>query len=223
MELANQINKLELEFFKRIRKYREFSQSMNIDSPEKHSEADHMVREGQRLKAGIKEKVDPIVKQRHSAHKEATRFRKKCLDPIEEGQKEITGKMEAYKKKAIQEAAKERERLESEARLAHEAACLKQAAELEAEGAPKESIEAVLDYAEDLQPEIYVPEYDLRSKTKFDPAWEIEVVDEFAVPEEYIVRTVNTKAIKEIVKSKKGNIKIPGIKILTTTKTRRYK
>ena len=76
---------------------------------------------------------------------------------------------------------------------------------------------------EDLQHEIYVPEPDIRSKTKFDQGWDVEIVDELAVPEDYIIRTVNIKAIKEIVKQKKGNIKIPGIKIIPVTKTRKYK
>ena len=112
--------------------------------------------------------------------------------------------------------------MEAEAKKKHEENCLKEAVELEAKG-QTEAAESVLDFAEDLQPDIYVPELDLRSKTKFDQGWDVEVVDELAVPEDYIIRTVDIKAIKAKVKQKKGNIKIPGIKIIPVTKTRKYK
>ena len=225
MELLTNDDKIEAarqEFFRRIENYKDYSSNLIIDSPEKHQEADQKVREGQRLKAGIKEKVDPIVKERHEAHKESTKCRSACLDPIEQGQKQLTDKMATYQKEEAEKAAKERERLEAEAKKRHEENCLKEAAELEAKG-QTEAAESVLDFAEDLQHEIYVPEPDIRSKTKFDQGWDVEIVDELAVPEDYIIRTVNIKAIKEIVKQKKGNIKIPGIKIIPVTKTRKYK
>lgn len=226
MEIKKQqtgIEEARKEFFLRIQKYGEFANGFVIDSPEKHKEADLKVQEGQRLKAGILEKVDPIVKERHEAHKESTKFRSACLAPIEEGSKLLVKKMELYQVEVSRKANEERERLEKEAKKEHEKEFLKQAAELEAQGASSESIKAVIDFAHDLQPEIYIPEPDLRTKTKFKIGWDIEVLDEFAVPEDYIIRTVNIKAIKEVVKQKKGNIKIPGIKVIQKTETRRYK
>ena len=211
------------EFFKRIHLYKAFSENLVIDSDDLWTEADKKIREGQSLKDGIKEKLDPIVKERHAAHKEATAFRSSLVDPIEDGSKQLVLKMQIYKQKKKRRAAKEKKRLEEEAKTKQEDECLAQAAEMEAEGADPEAIKAVLDFAEDLQSEIYVPTTVLRSKTSFTLDWKVEVVDEFLVPEEFIIRTVNTQAIKKIVQDKKGNIKIPGIKIIETEKVRRLK
>jgi len=220
---SSKIEAVKREFFKRIHLYKGFSENMVIDSDDSYREADEKIVEGQYLKQGIKEKLDPIVKERNTAHKRATAFRASLVDPIEDGSKRLVVKMQIYKQNQRQRAAEEKKRLEEEAKKRQEDECLAQAAEMEANGADPKAIDGVLDFAEDLQSEIYVPTTVLRSKTSFTLDWKIEVVDEFLVPEEFIIRTVNEKAIKKIVQDKKGNIKIPGIKIIEGEKVKRLK
>lgn len=206
------------DFLERVTAYHNKAQSMIIDSLDAWAVADRMVSEGQRIKAGIKEKVDPVVKEKHQEHKDAVKFRNSLVDPIETGSKTLCKKMQTFKSIHDRQQAEEKEKREAELKAEQEKACLKQAEEMEKAGQPKEAIEAVIELGKE---EVHVPTQVLRSKTSFDIDWDIEVVDEFAVPEDYIIRTINTQAIKQIVKKKKGNIKIPGIKIFEVEKTRR--
>lgn len=224
LEIAKKENDLEaarLEFLERIDKFNFFAKELTIFSPALYEIADKHIVQGEGIKKAIKETVDPIVSERHKAHKEATKFRAALIDPIEEGSKLLIQKMKVYKQEQDRKAEEEKKRLEEEQKKRHEENCLKEAAALEDAGAPQEAIEAVLDFAEDLQPEIFVPTQELRSKTSFTPDWKIEVIDEFAIPEEFIIRIVNVRAIEKLVKDRKGNIKIPGIKVIETEKTRR--
>ena len=211
------------EFLRRIQEYNSTCVSLSIDSIETWAGADALIVEGQHLKKGIEEEINPVVSDRHKAHKEATAFRKSLIDPIELGSQALLKEMKAFKQKFEAEQEEERKRIEGEAKKLQEEECLQQADEMEKAGAPKEAIDAVLDLADDPAREVHHATPILRSKTSFKPAWEVEVVDEFEVPDEYIIRTVNIQAIKKLVNDKKGNIKIRGIKITEVESTRRNK
>jgi len=183
--------------------------------------ADKKITEAEHIKKVIREKLDPIVSDRHKAHKEATKFRSAMIDPIENSSQVLMEKMKVFQKVQDEKIAEEKKKLEEEAKERQEQECLKQAEEMEKAGAPKEAVDAVLDLADDPAPEVHIATPILRSKTSFTASWDIEVINEDEVPEQYIIRNVNIKAIKQIVKDKKGNIKIPGIKIIETTSTRR--
>lgn len=211
----------EIEFLTRVNLYEMFAKNHIINSIEAYSTADRTITEGEHLKKAIKAKLDPIVSERHKSHKEATKFRSKFLDPIEGSSKGLMAKMTVFQKVQDEKIAEEKKRLEDEAKERQEQECLKQAEEMEKAGADKAAIDAVLELAEDPAPEVHIATPILRSKTSFAPSWDVEVINEDEVPDQYIIRTVNIKAIKQIVKDKKGNIKIPGIRVVEITSTRR--
>ncbi len=211
----------ETEFLTRVKLFELFTKTHVIHSIETYSYADKKITEAEHIKKAIKEKLDPIVSERHKAHKEATKFRSAMIDPIENSSQVLMEKMKIFQKVQDEKIAKEKKKLEDEAKARQEEECLRQAEEMENAGEKKEIIDAVLDLADDSVPEVHLATPILRSKTSFTPSWDIEVINEDEVPDQYIIRTVNVKAIKQIVKDKKGNIKIPGIKIIDTTSTRR--
>lgn len=211
----------ETEFLTRVGLFELFAKTHVIHSIETYSFADKKITEAEHIKKVIKEKLDPIVSERHKSHKEATKFRSNMIDPIENSSQVLMEKMKVFQKAQDEKIAEEKRKLEEEAKERQETECLKQAEAMEKSGASKEAIDAVLDLADDPAPEVHIATPILRSKTSFTPSWDIEVINEDEVPDQYIIRTVNIKAIKQIVKDKKGNIKIPGIKIIETTSTRR--
>lgn len=211
----------EIELLTRINLFGMFAKTHVINSIETYSYADRKITEGEHIKKVIKEKLDPIVSERHKSHKEATKFRSAMIDPVENSSQVLMGKMKVFQKVQDEKMAQDKKRLEDEAKKRQEEECLRQAEDMEKAGMPEEAIDAVLDLADGPAPEVHIATPILRSKTAFTPSWDVEVIDEFKVPEDYIIRTVNIQAIKKIVNDKNGNIKIPGIKIEETTSTRR--
>lgn len=211
----------EAELLTRVSLYKMFAMDHVVDSVGSYSEADRKITEGEHIKKVIKEQLDPIVSERHKSHKEATKFRSAMIDPVENSSQVLMGKMKVFQKVQDEKMAQDKKRLEDEAKKRQEEECLRQAEDMEKAGMPEEAIDAVLDLADGPAPEVHIATPILRSKTAFTPSWDVEVIDEFKVPEDYIIRTVNIQAIKKIVNDKKGSIEIPGIKITETTSTRR--
>ena len=87
------------------------------------------------------------------------------------------------------------------------------------ENAPQEVIDAVLDTAHDSVQVIQSTAPDLSSNNSRTADWDIKVIDKNSIPEYY--KTVNEGAIRMAVRGAKGNITIPGIRIIDTFKTRR--
>ena len=188
-------------------------------TPDEYKAGDLAVSECASLVKRIKEIHDPICAATNTAHKTATGARKSLVDPINQASTIIDNKLTNFKMAYEKKLAAERKALEDKARKEQEDAAMEQAAEMEKEGQPKELVDAVLEMGtESLQVEKpRAP--DLSSVNSRTPDWSIEVVDKNLVPEYY--KTVNEGAILADVRSKQGNIKVPGVKIFDTFKTRR--
>ncbi len=208
------------EFLARVTAYLDKADSIEINSNESWSVADKMICEGQRIKAGVEEKVDPLVKELHKRHKDAVAFRAELLNPIESGSQLLVKKMQTFKTLHDKEQEARRERIEAELLAKQKENCLQQAKEMEGAGMPQEAIDAVINLGEEA---VYVPTNELRSKTNFKIGWDIEITDEEAIPDIYTNRVIDMALIKSIVKKKKGNVKIPGVRIYQVEKTTRYK
>jgi hypothetical protein len=206
------------EFMGRVQAYQNQAENMIIDSIEQWGLADRMVSEGQIIKSGIKERADPVVREKDKAHSDAVRFRAGLVGPIEKGSQALLAKMQSFKRRYDREQAEIQKKREAELLAEQEKACLEQAKQMEAEGQSPEVIEAVRQLGRE---NVYVPTQILRSKTGFSIGWDFEIVDEELVPDLYVIKEINKKAIREIIKTQKGNIKIPGIKIFQVEKTTR--
>ena len=121
----------EIEFLTRINLYEIFAKDHLINSVETYSQADQKITEGEHIKKGVKEKLDPIVSKRHKSHKEATKFRAKMIDPVENSSQILMTKMKVYQKAQDEKAAEEKRKLEAEAKEKQDSECLKQAGEME--------------------------------------------------------------------------------------------
>lgn len=184
-----------------------------------YKRGDLVVSECASLVKRINEIHDPICKAAHTAHKVATGARKKLIDPINEASKIIDTKLGNFKMKYEREKAAEQKRLDDIARNEQEEAALAQASEMEKDGMPKELVAAVLETASDPVQSLKSETPDLASSNSRTADWDIEILDKKLIPIYYL--TVNEGAIKTAVRSAKGNIKIPGVKIIDTFKTRR--
>lgn len=188
-------------------------------TPEQYRAGDLAISECAALVKRIKEIHDPICAATNTAHKVSTKTRKDLVDPINHASKIIDGKLGNYKMVHDRKIAAEQKALEDKAKKEQRDAAVKQAEQMEKEGAVSEVIDLVLKSAED---PVQVPKpetQELLSKNSRTPNWDIEIIDKAIVPEYY--KTVNEGAIRTAVRSAKGNMEIPGVKILDTFKTRR--
>ena len=109
--------------------------------------------------------------------------------------------------------------LEDKARKEQEDAALEQATQMEEEGVVSEVVDLVLESAHDPVQVEKPTGPELSSSNSRTADWDIEIIDKILVPNHY--KTVNEGAIRAAVRAAKGNIKVPGVKIIDTFKTRR--
>jgi len=197
----------------------ERANAFQCTTPERYKAGDLAVSECAALVKRIKEIHDPICAATNTAHKIATGARKDLIDPINQASKIIDGKLGNFKMAHDRKIAAEKKDLEDKARKEQEDAALEQAAEMEKEGAPAEVVEAVLELGEGSVAVEKPQTQELFSKNSRTPDWDIEIVDKSLVPDYY--KTVNEGAIRTDIRSRKGNITIPGVRIFDTFKTRR--
>jgi len=196
----------------------EKAQSFKIRNREDFQLADDVVSEGAALIKGIKLIHDPICVATNTAHKLATGTRKKLIDPVKQACDILAKGMGNFKLIEERRIAQEQEKKAEKARKEQEEAAFSEAAELKKEGAPAEVVEAVLDMG-NAPVQISQPTDELRSRTSFTPSWGIEIINKILVPEAFkIVDEVNIRAA---VKAAHGDIKIAGVRIFETFKTRK--
>jgi hypothetical protein len=192
------------------------------------------------LRREIDETFDPLVRKAHEAHKAAVAAKKKVEGPVAEAETIVKRGMGAYqqeqdriRREAEEGARRERERLEREARAREEEERKRLEAEAEdrrlAEALEAEQRGDVTRATQILEappapvfvppaPAAFVPppapEPAKVEGVSFMERWEFEVVDPRLVPREYLA--VDEKKIGGVVRSLKGEAKIPGVRIWST-------
>lgn len=189
------------------------------DSPEKYKTGDLVISECASLVKAIKGIHDPICDATNKAHKIATGARKKLIDPINEASKLLDAKLGNFKMAHDRKLLAEKRKLEAEAQKEQEEAALAQAVELEKDGAPPELVKQVLETAHEPVAAMVSEAPVLTSSNSRTADWDIEIVNKVLVPHRYL--SVNEGAIRTAVRNAKGDIKITGVKVIETFKTRR--
>jgi tyrosyl-tRNA synthetase len=187
------------------------ARAMVIASESDRTTAGDVLREAKRRAKLVIESFDEAVKTAHAAHKAAVAHRTKFLEPLQELERILKTKVEAYdqeqarlraeaerKARAEAEAAAERERQ----RLIKEAEKLK-TPELKAERI--ERAEAVVAAPIELPPE---PEK--REGESYATSYEVEITDAAAVPREYMI--IDAAALRKVGNATKGKLAIPGVR-----------
>lgn len=173
---------------------------------------------------------EPMVKAAYRVHKEVKARENEVIKPLAEARKKLGREMGKYQLKKEEERRAEQERLriqqqkEADERALKEAArirkeeekALEEAARLEKEGKP-EAAEAVLEdvpIAEpvaELIPLVVEPTAPMVEGTTRRTFWKYKIVDELAIPREYLC--VDEKAIGAMVRVKKESTSIPGVRV----------
>jgi len=190
-------------------------------NPDAYKDGDLAVSECAALVKRIKEIHDPVCKATNLAHKASTKARKDLIDPIEQASKIIDTKLGNYKMAHDRKIAEEAKVLQEKAQKEQREAAVIQAEQMKKEGAVSEVIDLVLESADDPveAPKPETPQ--LHSKNSRTLDWKIQIIDKSLVPDHYKTILVDEVSILKKVRTEKGNLTIPGVRIEETFKTRR--
>ena len=192
---------------KRTHDILEYCKAFEIVDDSDYQMADLKVVECKALMKAIKDHHDPIIAAAHKTHKLATQARKNLYDPPDTASRILASKMACYKHERDAEQAEKQRLLDEKAKAEHEAACEKEAKEMEGKG-QQEAAVALREMKQDAPITAPVVEQELRSKTKFRKDWEIVKVNIFDVEPEYLL--ANTEKAMRMIRAAKGVIKIKG-------------
>ena len=175
-------------------------------------------------KAGsiIKSTFKDMKESAYKAHKTVCAKENEFLKPLNEAERIVKDKMRQYIDYIEKQRREEERRLrEEQQRRAEEE--LKKAMELEEQGKAEESAAAMENVSsyENLNP--VVADKPKAEGISTQVAYEVLIMDEKKVPA-YLngveLRAVNKSAIKQLAKATKGEIEIPGVKIIKTNNIR---
>ena len=164
-----------------------------------------------KMRKEINDTFDPIIQKAHQTHKEAVMQKKKYEEPLKKAEDMIKLQIAGYM------TEQERIRKEIEERLAREEAerkkieeeKLKEAEALEEEGFIEEAEKALEEIP---LPSTYIPPEKLKlNGTAIRKDWKWRVININQVPREYLI--IDSSKITQLVKSTKGQARIPGIEI----------
>src|SRR3990167_1058060 len=139
------------------------------------------------------------------------------MKPLQDAEKALKFKIKEYideqdkkrleaERKAEEEAEKERQKL------------LRKADKLEAKGNDWKA-EEIREEAESIEPVVV-------SVSSYSPSgltakrWSFEVTDMSKFPEQYIIRTADTKALQALADQTKGQLQVPGVRFFPNTQIR---
>ena len=192
-----------------------------ISSNEGYLQADSLRQIGRHHRKQVDSFMDPLIKTAHASHKGLTTAKNDLVGPAIDGIKLLGEKMEAYDAEQKRIAEVERSRLEAEAnaraKKEAEEALLAEAVEAEEAGDTRQA-ESLLEEAKDpaIEPVHVPPPVRITPKveTSFRTTYKADRVnfDKEKVPLAYM--EVNFSAVDNVLRSTKGAVLIPGIKIL---------
>lgn len=195
------------EFEPKVGPLAETARTFQIRGPDEQQEAEGFLKMVKALQGEIERTFGPIVEAAHKTWKSSLKQRDKLLEPLEEAETLIKGKLAAWNRRCVAERDLERERLEKEA-LEQEVRIRKEdAAWLEAMG-DKESAERTLALPVIPAP-VDLPKIARAEGINYRKVWKFRITDEAAIPREYL--TPDLKKIGQVVRALKGTIPIPGI------------
>jgi hypothetical protein len=190
-----------------------------VTDRESEAEADRLLATAIRLKAEVKRSQDPLCAAADAAHKAATRERARLMAPFEAAEQLLGRKLIDWRAE-LRRRSQEAQRLaEIEARRIEEERRLAEAEALEAAGETREAVDSIL-AAPVVAPPVVVPQQDLEASSVQSTitTWEAEIVDEAAIPREYL--TPDMARIRKVVSALKGQTSIPGVRAVPRERVR---
>ena len=166
--------------------------TLTINSKEEKEQAIFLLTGIAELTRAIEAHYDPHIKIAYEAHKSLTTAKKEALSQLIKAKDSLKAKLSAWE--LAEEARKAEARKAEEARIAAEAA------------SEPDNLDIAMPTETRRQEPEKVDGFSSRDK------WEFEVVDKTKIPGEYL--TVDMDKIKRLVEATRGEILIPGIRIV---------
>ena len=187
-----------------------------IKSDADFSTAGDFAAEIKRMQKKVTDYWEPIRESTYKAYQDVLTHKKEMLKPLEKAEKILKNKMSAYydekerQRKELEEKQRKLVEEETERKL-EEAVQANISGDLAAEEAALQEAE----YMEMLARTSTVIQQAPSSKNiSAKRAWEIVSIDESVVPVDvagFVIRPVDAKAVMNLIKATKGQIKIPGV------------
>lgn len=204
------------------------AKSFIVRSDEDLQTANDRLRSIKALMKAIDEGFDDVIARAHEAHKAAVAAKKRYYAPLQESEALIKRAMGAYHEAVLREreriAREEREREEAKARELAKAEALDRAAAESKDRAEAATLRQMasesIGQAAALE-SIDTPSIPHRPQvegTSFVDVWQFEVVDATLIPRTYL--TVDLPAIGREVRIRKGDTRIPGVRVYATKSVR---
>ena len=197
---------------------------LSIQSEDDYKDAAEI---GKEIRARIKTVqalFKPIKEAANLAHKKACEQEKALLDPLKKAEQAVTCEMSRYTERLERARAEAERAAQADARKKSDE-LLRQAAEFEQIGendlADSALLEAQILNESSSAISVSVPTPVVKGVSKRDD-YEIVVEDPEKVPISIlgaVIRPVDLAAVKRLVKASKGDILIPGIRVIKTQKT----
>lgn len=225
LAVVSQSNKVEgeVELSQAVSVVERQAQQISIRTTEEYKQAAEFGRLLKQKTAEVTEFFAPMKKAAHDAHKHICDREKAMLAPIANAEKLLKRTMGEFQMEQQRKQREEEERLRALAK-AEEERLLAEAIKMEEQG-EKEMSEEHFENAQfmaNAARSISVPKETVKAEgvsTSVD--WEIESIDPSQVPVEFMnqmLRPVDEKAVIRLIRARKGDVNIPGVKFKEVAK-----
>lgn len=225
LAVVSQSNKVEgeVQLSKEVSAVETMARNFSVQNAEEYKQAANFGRLLKQKTAEVTEFFAPMKKAAHEAHKHICDREKAMLAPIANAEKMLKRTMGEYQMEQQRKQREEEERLRALAK-AEEERLLAEAIKMEEQGEKAMSEEHFenAQFMANAARSISVPKETVKAEgvsTSVD--WEIESIDPSQVPVEFmnqLLRPVDEKAVIRLIRARKGNVSIPGVKFKETAK-----
>lgn len=177
------------------------------------------------LEAEVDNTFDPIIKKQYEAHNETVAQKKRHRLPLEEAESIYKSGIGGYLAEQERKRLEEQRRLEEEARQREAEALEAEIVQAEAEGASQAEVEAIIERGPVPAPPVVLPPVAKPvAGVSTRELWAAEVTDLAALvkyvavnPQFIGLLSPNLTAINGMARSLKNVMKIPGVRVYSTT------
>lgn len=192
------------------------ARAIQVADNEDYERAAEFLRSCKQMEVRVKDFMGPLVKKAHEAHKALTSRLNELTKPITEAARIVGRTMGDYQAECERQRRLEAEMVRAQQQAAADAAAEELAVSLATHG-DVESAEAVIAH----KPVIETPVIDSFAPkvagTAVRTNWSFEITDAAAVPREYCIP--DEKTIGALVRARKGQVSIPGVRVFSETVT----
>jgi hypothetical protein len=215
-----------------IGSYESAAQLLVVDSDEAYAASGELLLGIKDLRKEIADFFEPLIRKAHEAHRALTTARNEKELPLLRAEVAIKGKLDAYHREQLrlrqEEADRQRREAEAEerARRDAEAAAMRAEAEALAKSDPVQAVDVLAAAEAIAETPVFVPTVAPAALAmpkvvgiSHKESWEAEVVDLMALvrhvaahPEHESLLTPNLTALRQMAKSLKSRLSIPGVR-----------